>query len=128
MLLGIQGPQAEASGSSTGFPTDYSGSPAKMAAAHPRAFDHPCRSPDLRYLLIERTRARTPSGASRNRLTPAPAFSSPAAAPAARIAHELASLYMVHVSTHDAAEMIREFRDEGWDVVSDTLTAFHWSR
>jgi hypothetical protein len=35
---------------------------------------------------------------------------------------------MVHVSTHDAAEMIREFRDEGWDVVSDTLTAFHWSR
>ncbi len=130
---GYKGPQAEGFGlSSSGFPTDlFWVACEKMREAHPRAFPtiH-AEDPDLRYLLIERWRARDPAGSLVSWAHANPNILEPLQlAPAARIAHEVGvPLYMVHVSTHDAAEMIGEFRAKGWDITGDTLTAFlYWT-
>jgi dihydropyrimidinase len=130
---GYKGPQAEGFGlSSTGFPTDlFWVACEKMKEAHPRAFPtiH-AEDPDLRYLLIERWREKDPQGSLVSWAHANPNILEPLQlAPAARIAHEIGvPLYMVHVSTHDAAEMIREFREKGWDITGDTLTAFlYWT-
>jgi dihydroorotase-like cyclic amidohydrolase len=130
---GYKGPQAESFGlSAIGFPTDlFWVACEKMKAAHPRAFPtiH-AEDPDLRYLLIERWRAKDPVGSLASWARANPNILEPLQlAPAARIAHEIGvPLYMVHVSTHEAAEMIREFREKGWNIVGDTLTAFlYWT-
>lgn len=130
---GYKGPQAESFGlSATGFPSDlFWVACEKMKEAHPRAFPtiH-AEDPDLRYLLIERWRAKDPAGSLVSWAHANPNILEPLQLdPAARIAHEVGvPLYMVHVSTHEAAQMIRDFRDKGWDVTGDTLTAFlYWT-
>jgi dihydropyrimidinase len=130
---GYKGPQAESFGlSASGFPTSlFWVACEKMKEAHPRAFPtiH-AEDPDLRYLLIERWRAKDPMGSLVSWAHANPNILEPLQlAPAARIAHEVGvPLYMVHVSTREAAEMIREFRENGWDITGDTLTAFlYWT-
>ena len=86
--------------------------------------------PDVRDLMNERWKKLDPGGclvswahANPNVLEPLQL------AQAAWIAQEVGvPLYMVHVSSHEAVQMIREFRKKGWRTVGETLTAFlYWT-
>ncbi|HEV7566291.1 MAG TPA: amidohydrolase family protein [Microbacteriaceae bacterium] len=130
---GYNGPQAASFGlSESGVPTDlFWLACEQMRDAHPRAFPmiH-AEDPDIRHLLIERWRKREPRGslvawarANPNVLEPIQL------AQAAWIAETVGvPLYMVHVSSHEAVEMLREFKAKGWRTVGETLSAFlYWT-
>ena len=130
---GYKGPQAASFGlSEVGTPTDVFWEACEaMRDAHPRAFPmiH-AEDPDIRYLLIGRWRARDPEGSLVSWAHANPNILEPLQlAQAAFIANEVGvPLYMVHVSSHEAVEMIREFKAKGWGTVGETLTAFlYWT-
>jgi dihydroorotase-like cyclic amidohydrolase len=130
---GYKGPQAESFGlSSEGVQTDFFWLACeRMRDAHPRAFPmiH-AEDPDIRYLLIERWRERDPKGSLVSWAHANPNILEPLQlAQAAWIAEEVGiPLYMVHVSSHEAVQMIREFKAKGWRTVGETLTSFlYWS-
>ena len=86
--------------------------------------------PDIRYLLIERWQERDPEGSLVSWAYANPNILEPLQlAQAAWIAEEVGiPVYMVHVSSHEAVEMIREFKQKGWRTVGETLTAFlYWT-
>jgi dihydropyrimidinase len=130
---GYKGPQAASFGiSELGCPTDlFWLSCEALRAAHPKAFPmiH-AEDPDIRYVLIERWRARDPQGSLVSWAHANPNILEPLQlAQAAWIAEEIGlPVYMVHVSSHEAVEMIREFKAKGWKTIGETLTAFlYWS-
>jgi len=130
---GYKGPQAASFGlSEDGCPTDlFWLACEKMRDAHPRAFPmiH-AEDPDIRYLLIERWQERDPEGGLVSWAYANPNILEPLQlAQAAWIAEEVGiPVYMVHVSSHEAVEMIREFKQKGWRTVGETLTAFlYWT-
>jgi dihydropyrimidinase len=130
---GYKGPQAASFGlSEEGCPTDlFWLACERMKAAHPRAFPmiH-AEDPDIRYLLIERWRARDPEGSLVTWAHANPNILEPLQlAQAAWIAEEIGiPVYMVHVSSHEAVQMIREFKEKGWRTVGETLSAFlYWT-
>jgi len=130
---GYKGPQAESFGlSAAGCPTDlFWMSCEKIRDAHPRAFPmiH-AEDPDIRYLLIERWQAKDPDGSLVSWAHANPNILEPLQlSQAAWIAEEVGvPVYMVHVSSHEAVEMIREFKARGWGTVGETLTAFlYWT-
>jgi dihydropyrimidinase/dihydroorotase len=86
--------------------------------------------PDIRYMLIERYRRRDPKGSLSSWARANPNILEPLQlSQAAWIAHEIGiPLYMVHVSSHEAVQMIREFKAKGWQTIGETLTAFlYWT-
>lgn len=86
--------------------------------------------PDLRDLYNARWRALDPRGCLVSGERANPNFLEPLQlAQAAWIAETVGvPLYMVHVSSHEAVEMIREFKQKGWRTVGETLTAFlYWT-
>jgi dihydroorotase-like cyclic amidohydrolase len=102
-----------------------------MRDAHPCAFPmiH-AEDPDIRYLLIERWRAKDPHGSLVSWAHANPNILEPLQlAQAAWIAEEVGiPVYMVHVSSHEAVTMIREFKAEGWRTIGETLSAFlYWT-
>ena len=119
-------------GSESGVPTDlFWLSCERFLSAHPKAFPmvH-AEDPDVRDLFNSRWRALDPRGclvswahANPNVLEPLQL------AQAAWIAESVGvPLYMVHVSSHEAVQMIREFKQKGWRTVGETLTAFlYWT-
>lgn len=130
---GYKGPQAASFGlSEVGTPTDVFWEACEaMRDAHPKAFPmiH-AEDPDIRYLLIERWMRRDPAGSLVSWAHANPNILEPLQlAQAAWIAEEVGvPLYMVHVSSHEAVEMIREFKAKGWRAVGETLTAFlYWT-
>jgi dihydropyrimidinase len=130
---GYKGPQAASFGlSEDGCPTDQFWLACEaMKRAHPRAFPmiH-AEDPDIRYLLIERWRKRDPEGSLVSWAYANPNILEPLQlAQAAWIANEIEiPLYMVHVSSHEAVQMIREFKAKGWRTVGETLSAFlYWT-
>jgi dihydroorotase-like cyclic amidohydrolase len=130
---GYKGPQAESFGlSEVGCPTDlFWLSCEKIRDAHPRAFPmiH-AEDPDIRYLLIERWQKKDPTGSLVSWAHANPNILEPLQlAQAAWIAEEVGvPVYMVHVSSHEAVEMIREFKAKGWGTVGETLTSFlYWT-
>lgn len=130
---GYKGPQAASFGlSEAGCPTDQFWLACEaMKRAHPRAFPmiH-AEDPDIRYLLIERWRERDPQGSLVSWARANPNILEPLQlAQAAWIAAEIdIPLYMVHVSSNEAVQMIREFKAKGWRTVGETLSAFlYWT-
>lgn len=130
---GYTGDQATSFGlSEEGCPTDQFWLACEaMKRAHPRAFPmiH-AEDPHIRYLLIERWRARDPGGSLVSWAHANPNILEPLQlSQAAWIAEEIGlPLYMVHVSSHEAVEMIREFKAKGWKTVGETLSAFlYWT-
>lgn len=130
---GYHGAQAESFGiAPDGCPTDRFWLACEaMKAAHPRAFPmiH-AEDPDIRYMLIERWRKRDPKGSLVTWAHANPNILEPLQlAQAAWIAQEIdIPLYMVHVSSHEAVEMIREFKMKGWRTIGETLSAFlYWT-
>lgn len=130
---GYKGPQAESFGlSESGCPTDLFWLACEaIKAAHPRAFPmiH-AEDPDIRYLLIERWQERDPTGSLVSWAHANPNILEPLQlAQAAWIAEEIGlPVYMVHVSSHEAVEMIREFKAKSWKTTGETLTAFlYWT-
>jgi dihydroorotase-like cyclic amidohydrolase len=130
---GYKGPQAASFGlPEDGWPTDRFWLACEaMKRSHPRAFPmiH-AEDPDIRYMLIERWRQRDPIGSLVSWAHANPNILEPLQlAQAAWIANEIdIPLYMVHVSSHEAVEMIAEFKAKGWRTIGETLTAFlYWT-
>ncbi len=103
----------------------------KLRDAHPNAFPmiH-AEDPDLRYLLIERWRARDPEGSLVSWAHANPNILEPLQlGQAAWIAEDVGiPLYMVHVSSKEAVGMLREFQAKGWRTIGETLSAFlYWT-
>lgn len=131
--LGYTGEQAASFGlSEEGCPNDQFWLACEaMKRAHPRAFPmiH-AEDPSIRLLLIERWRRRDPDGSLVSWAHANPNILEPLQlAQAAWIAEEIGiPLYTVHVSSHEAVEMIGEFKAKGWKTVGETLSAFlYWT-
>lgn len=130
---GYKGSQAASFGmSEVGIPTDLFWVACEaMKEAHPKAFPmiH-AEDPDIRYMLIERWRRRDPAGSLVSWAHANPNILEPLQlSQAAWIAEEMdVPVYMVHVSSHQAVEMIRENKAKGWKTIGETLTAFlYWT-
>lgn len=132
-MWGYKGSLAAGFGSSEeGVPTDlFWLSCEKMCAAHPKAFPtiH-AEDPDVRDLFNVRWRKRDPEGCLVSWARANPNILEPLQlAQAAWIAQEVGvPLYMVHASSREAVQMIREFKQKGWRTFGETLTAFlYWT-
>ncbi len=132
-FLGYKGPQAESFGmNSAGISWDFFYQACEaLGAAGAKAFPtiH-AEDPYVRDFLTERLR-----GSGANRQLQAWLETSPNMLevmqiyPAALIGHEVGTpVYVVHTSAWQSVDLVRDLKDKGWDIYSETIAAFlYWT-